>query len=500
MNTTRVFLLLIFIGNSVVLGEKNQNWPQFRGINGAGIAAREATAPVQFGPEKNVHWQVDLPAGISSPCVWGDRLFITAYDKADKKLQLLCLDRKNGATLWSKSVTPETIEKVHPINSPASATPATDGERVYCYFSSYGLLCYDVDGTAQWEKRFSVPKHQFGSGTSPAVCGDLVILNRGTTSTQELDDYLYAFNRRTGDVVWKRSFPADTKKLKLDYPGYATPMLWDKQLVVHRGGGVDAYELETGTPLWRIHLHTYGESTPVVGDNRLYVSAWANFGEPDLRFPVPKYKELLESYDKNTDRKIHKDELPDDFGIKLRPEVGDMPGGKVELKAYFGMMDNNQDQHVDANEWQGVLGMVKSMYQEHGLVAIKPGGKGDITTTHILWKENEKIPEAPSPLYHQDRIYIVKNGGIASCFNAETGALIYQERLGKTGPYYASPILVGDRIYAISWKGAVTVYRTGDSFKILAHNDLKEKVVATPAVVGNMLIVRTAKKLYAFGE
>ena len=113
-------------------------WPQFRGPNSSGLG--EGSPPVHFGPDQNVVWKIAVGAGLSSPIVWEDRIFLTEVDHANKQLSTLCIDRRTGKILWRRTVAPEQIEKVHELSSPAGATPATDGESVYVYFGSYVLV------------------------------------------------------------------------------------------------------------------------------------------------------------------------------------------------------------------------------------------------------------------------------------------------------------------------------------------------------------------------
>src|SRR3981081_3671761 len=127
----------VFLAASLFAGEAVVQWPQFRGPAGAGLAV-ETTAPVEFGLSKGLLWKADVPAGHSSPSIWGDRIFLTAGDRQSRKLEILCLDRKTGKVLWRREVIAEKIEKLHDISSPATATPAVDAERVYAYFGSYG--------------------------------------------------------------------------------------------------------------------------------------------------------------------------------------------------------------------------------------------------------------------------------------------------------------------------------------------------------------------------
>ncbi len=164
------------------------------------------------------------------------------------------------------------------------------------------------------------------------------------------------------------------------------------------------------------------------------------------------------------------------------------------------MIDSDQNKCVDEKEWKEAEAFVLGLSEEHGLVAIRTGGEGDITNTNILWQEKRHVPEVPSPLYLDGRVYIVKNGGLASCIKANNGELLYRERLGAAGPYYSSPITADGKIYIASEKGIITVFTAGDQLNVLARNNLKESIFATPAIVDNKLYVRTIKHMYAFGE
>jgi len=126
------------------------------------------------------------------------------------------------------------------------------------------------------------------------------------------------------------------------------------------------------------------------------------------------------------------------------------------------------------------------------------GGAGDASKSAVIWSESKGVPEIPSPLLLNDRIYLVKSGGVAICRDTKTGKNIFEERLGAEGGYFASPVAAGGRIYAASDRGTVTVFEAGDSLKILAKNELGEAIMATPAIVEGKLYVRTKTKLYAF--
>jgi outer membrane protein assembly factor BamB len=134
------------------------------------------------------------------------------------------------------------------------------------------------------------------------------------------------------------------------------------------------------------------------------------------------------------------------------------------------------------------------------LVAVRAGGRGDITETHIVWEKTKALPYVASPTIHDGRVYYLKKGGFISCLDVSSGKMHYQERLGLGGEYYATPIGVGDRIVVAAERGAVFVLSNGDTFEVVARNELGEGMRATPAVVDNTLYVRTSDHLWAFGE
>src|SRR5687767_13147179 len=155
-----------------------ETWPQFRGPNGASVATSAKAPPIEFGPGRNVLWTTALPPGHSSPVIWGDRIFVTAFDTERKKLEVIALRRATGEIAWRRDVPAEQIEDVHKVSNPATGTPVADADRVYAYFGSYGLIAFGHDGTVQWTVPMPTVQMPQGSGTSPVLAGDLLILNR----------------------------------------------------------------------------------------------------------------------------------------------------------------------------------------------------------------------------------------------------------------------------------------------------------------------------------
>ena len=153
-----ILALLVLLAFAVVADDRDKlSWPQFRGPNSTGIG--DGKPPVEFGSEKNLLWKAGVGSGLSSPVIAKGRVFLTEFDRATNQLATLCLDQRTGKTLWRRTLAPVQIEKVHEISSPAAPTPATDRERVYVYFGSYGLVSYDFDGKVQWERRLPVAEN-----------------------------------------------------------------------------------------------------------------------------------------------------------------------------------------------------------------------------------------------------------------------------------------------------------------------------------------------------
>jgi len=159
----------------------------------------------------------------------------------------------------------------------------------------------------------------------------------------------------------------------------------------------------------------------------------------------------------------------------------------------------NRDSRITREEWEVTAAV--AAWGENALLAIRAGGAGDITESHVAWKQTRGLPYVPSPLYYRGRIYLVKDGGLVWCYDAGSGRVVYQqERLGASGNYYASPVAADGRIYMASINGVVTVLATGDVCRVLAQKDFKDRPAVTPALAENRLYLRTDKHLYAFGE
>ncbi len=444
-------------------------WPQFRGANCAGVSDSDKP-PVQFGPGTNLLWKVELPAGLSSPSVWNDRIFITAFGNGT--LETICLRRNDGQIAWRRIVPAEKIETTNPTSSPASATPGTDGRRVYVYFGSYGVLAYDFEGRELWRRPLPVPFLQDGSGTSPALIEGRVIINRDQEGGKSS---LLALDAGTGQTLWETPRPEF-------FGSYGTPIFWKRgaalDVVLTGTFRVVGYDLKDGQERWSARgLEAFCVCpTPVIGDGQLYAMSYSFAGGK-----MPSFTEVAADKDKNGDRKISREE------------------GQGFLAGGFDLIDKDKDAFVSEEEWNANLATLNK--GEHGIFALRAPGSGDVTETHVAWKQKRGVSTVSSPLFYQSRVYVVQDGGRVTCYDAKTGRPVYeQERLGADGEYHASPAAANRRIYFASTRGVVTVIEAGDTLNVLARNALADRIAASPAIADHKLYVRTARHLWAFGE
>jgi outer membrane protein assembly factor BamB len=138
----------------------------------AGLQTGTGSLPENLEAPEALRWRVPLEAGHSTPALRDGKIFLTAYEAESKQLTICALSEKNGELIWRAAIKPEQIEQTHPIGSPATATPACDGERLFVFFGSAGLLCYDLAGKKLWEQRSGPFRDEYGAGSSPILCDD----------------------------------------------------------------------------------------------------------------------------------------------------------------------------------------------------------------------------------------------------------------------------------------------------------------------------------------
>jgi outer membrane protein assembly factor BamB len=462
-----------------------EEWAQFRGPNSSGVS-NETNLPVEFGPEKNVVWKTPLPPGHSSPVLTADRIYITAYERnvgrkdASNKLFVISLDRATGKVLWQREVPSPRKQELHKSNSPASPSPVTDGQNVYAFFTDFGLISFDRDGRERWRMPLGPFNNPFGMGASPILANGLVLLN----CDSESDSFFIVVDQKTGKLRYRIERPDATR-------GFSTPVLFQPakgglQVLVAGSLRLSAYDVETGKEIWFIRGLTWQiKPTPVFGLDALYILGWAGGADPGQQEDIPPFAEMLKKYDTNKDGKLSPDEL-----------------GNPKIKKEWADFDLDRDGLLNERDWKA--------YQarravQNGILAYRLDRqkemRDDLTESHFLWKYQKALPNAPSPLFYQGVVYLLKEGGILTALDPATGEVLKQGRLREApGDYYSSPVGADGKLYTISEEGKVSVVKAGGNWETLATNVLGESCHATPAIAGGRIYLRTHETLYCFGK
>ena len=386
----------------------DQQWPRFRGPLGTGQS--EAT---KLPKQLSVHWSSELPVrGHSSPVVWDDRVFLTGTTGNDSAVQrrIVCVDRNSGKVLWNHIVSTGGGESLHKMNSWATPSCLTDGERVVAFFGNGGLHCYSVQGERIWSRDLGDFAGAWGVGASPVFYKGIVIQNCDAAG----DSYLLAVDAKTGKDVWRTPRRAKPKG------GWSTPIIIDTgertELVLNGEFGVTAYDPSSGQELWNCQsFNGRGTPVPVWGDGLLYC---------------------------------------------VNGKSGDV-------------------------------------------YAVKPGGKGDVTDTRMVWHtERRGGRDLPSPVLANNVMVVIGMSGVASGYDAKTGKELWKQRLG--GNFSGSPVVAGGLVFAASEEGVVNIFKPGNKAEIIAQTNVadgKEEVFRSSlAVHRGQLLLRSDRRLYCLGN
>jgi outer membrane protein assembly factor BamB len=394
-----------------VEGEGARYWTRWRGPSGQGQV--DGTGYVDtWSPTTNLKWKVAVPGrGHSSPIVWKDHLFLTTADDSGLKISLVAYRRSTGALLWQSTVPATHTEHIYAKNSHASATPTTDGQRVYASFGTHGLAAFDFSGKLVWHQKLGDVNNYHGSAGSPVLYKDRLFLYQDHDGSGTLKSFVAAFDAKTGHVVWKKD--------RIESVGWGTPIVINAgdhdELIVSSQRRVYAYDPATGADLWTVRGNTFEViPTPVVGHGLVFCSS-------------------------------------------------------------------------------GRAGPT---------LAIKPGGKGDVTSTHVAWTSPRGSPFVPSALIHGDLLYMINDmQSILTVLDARTGTPVYQGRLGDATRegFSSSPVAIGDKLFFTNDRGQTFVVQAGPEFKLLHVNELGATVLASPALVDGTWYWRTDRELIAIG-
>jgi outer membrane protein assembly factor BamB len=420
------------------------NWPQWRGPAGTGIST-EKGLPVEWSRDQNIAWRAALPGlGVSSPVVWGDRVFVTYQLGAgalrtgrhptfvqdgnpaeqgetpiggarpqgvDEKISfaVAAYRASDGRQLWEHRFDAAgKLPDVHEKRNLATSSAVTDGERVYAWFSSGQLAAVTMDGKPVWNRHlgqdYAVFDLPWGHASSPALHRDRLILLSYLGSSA----FLLALDKRTGKELWKVERPGTLKS-------YSTPLVIEgpqgAAAIVNSNEHVEAFDPADGKPLWK-----YVEST--------------NFA-----VPMPVYHE--------------------------------------------GMLYASRG------------------YRSGPYWAMKLSERGDVAKSKLAWHVDTGAPYTSSMVYDNGLLFMATEMGIVTCIDAKTGERVWRERLG--GIYSASPVAADGKIYLASENGETLVVKSARTPQVLAKNKLDMRVIASPAIAGGRIFLRGDRHLVAVG-
>jgi outer membrane protein assembly factor BamB len=414
-----------------------ENWAQWRGPGGQGVSA-DTQAPTEWAPDKNIVWKAELPGtGMSSPIVWGDRIYLTAVIEgdvvpgqravkhrqgqeqdwihpdsvaADRKhsFKVVALDASSGKILWDRTAYEGTVfDARHRRSSFAGPTPVTDGVMVYAYFGPEGLYAYDAKGNLAWKSVTRFATLGLGTGTSPVLYENLVIIQRDEDNGDH--SALVAYDKKSGKEVW------NTKR--------TVEITWSTPVLVQSGGRTElvtngselivAYDPATGKELWRTTgVQSNAIHTPLVGQGLVIVTAG---------YPVKK------------------------------------------------------------------------------VIALRPGAVAD--NQRVAWEYSKGTGYVISNIIYGDYLYLFTDNGIVTCLDPKAGTVKYEGgRIPVPARFMGSPVAFGGLVAMTSEEGDTFMLKAGPTHEIVRTNSLGEPVYSSPAIANGRIYIRSDKHLFAIGK
>ncbi|HEX2974951.1 MAG TPA: PQQ-binding-like beta-propeller repeat protein [Bacteroidales bacterium] len=445
----RLFLAAIFLSAALLASgqlKPERQWPVYRGYLSSGVLDN-ANLPETFDIQKgiNVKWKIEVPGmGLSSPVIWGDRLFITsAVSEADKsglkpglygdvtpvndtsvhEWKVYCIDKNTGKIIWEKT-SYKGVPKIkrHPKSTHANTSVATDGKYAVAFFGSEGLYCYNMNGNLQWKKNFGVLKSVFfvmknaewEFASSPIIYDGVVIIQSDVLE----NSFIAAYDLKTGKELWKTE--------RDEYPGWCTPNIYNDNGKVcvavngykHRGG----YDFKTGKEIWR--MSGGGDiqiPTPITGNNLIYFNS---------------------AHGKNSP-----------------------------------------------------------------IMAVKTSAKGDITlkenetvNEYVYWSIPRGGSYMHTMLLYNNRLYHPEWNGMIRCLDPLSGKELWSSKLGKAKSFVASPVASDGKIYLVDEEGTIYILKDGNTFQQLAEIPMGDVSLVAPAITDGAIFFRTQKYLIAVGN
>jgi outer membrane protein assembly factor BamB len=422
-----------------------QNWPQWRGPGGHGVSP-ESNLPTSWGSVENVAWRAALAgAGASSPIVWNDIVIVTAQEGeapvAPGTHPRLARDDRSLADREGTMT--------------ARRTSGPESGPVWLVVEAFGL----EDGRRLWQYRMRATgpmpelheKHNLATPT-PVTDGERVYAWFGNGQLMALD--------MAGRLVWSRHIGLEYAPFVTRWGHGSSPALHGGLLFLlcdhERASYLLALDARTGRERWKADRGQgrISHSTPIIVSG-----AWGD----EL---LVNSSERIDAYDPVTGTLLWH------AGSRRQTPVPSAVhhGGRIYLS-------------------RG--------YRNSDYLAIRPGGRGDVTSTHVEWRAASGASYVPSILYYEGLVYVTNEIGVVACADAASGERVWQHRLG--GVFFASPVGGDGKVYLVSETGETYVLRAGRQAEVLARNDLGERFLASPAIARGRLFLRSDRTLFAVG-
>ena len=422
------------------------DWPQFRGPSASGVGDG-TKPPVKWDATKgtNIVWSVEIPGlADSSPIVWGDQVFVTTAISSDPKQTF-----RTG--LYGDT---------DPVND-----NSPHQWKVLAIDKKTGKILWEQTAHEGVPKTKRHPKSSQAS-PSPVTDGKVVVAYFGSEG-------LYAYST-SGELLWKKDLGLQNAGWFFDpdseWGAASSPVIYKNMVILQcdrqKDSFVAAYDLKDGKELWRTaraEIPSWGTPTIVSGKDHTEVATNA-----------PR---AIRGYDADTGKQL--------WTLGPNSEV-------VCTTPVFS---------------QGLIFVTAGYPPVQPIYAIRIGSSGDLTlkdgkesSDAIAWSKQRGGVYLPSPLVYGEHLYTVSNNGILTAYEAKTGVRVYQQRVGEGGSFVASPVSAAGKLYITSEDGDVFVVKAGATYELLSKNPMGEPILATPALAGDVLIIRGARHLFAVAE
>ncbi len=442
----------------------DDNWPQFRGRGAAGIGSGSPPTRWNVDTGENIQWKMPI-AGLahSSPIVWGDRVYLTTAVSAEEaeptvgtgwlggtgesaedtgawSWQLHAYDLATGQQAWRREAAfGPPLRKRHLKATHANCTPATDGRYIVAFFGAEGLCCFDTAGDVVWKTGFGrlhAGPH-YAEQYEWGLASSPVIHDQYVVVQCDCINASFVAVLRLADGVEVRRIP------RSDVTTWSTPLIVQAdghtQIVCNGYQEMAAYDFFTGERLW--HLS----------------------GGGDIPVPTPLFAHGLVLLTNGHGRSPTYAVAPSARGdITPRDDVANVPGSAAASAS--GQSD-----------------------EPEGL------------PTGLVWYHPQRGSYIPTPIVVGDYLYTCNDNGRLTVTNVRDGSEVYEQRVGGRATYSASAVGTPSHLYLADESGKVRVIKTGPAFEQLAENDMHEIVMATPAIAGNRLLIRTTRQLVCIG-